>query len=304
MNLLLTGAFSYSDEQLKKLSALGYNVYFMQYETEVLPLLACEVDVVVCNGLFLHHDIDDFKQLKLVQLISAGFDRVPVDIIKSRGIKLMNAKGVYSIPMAEWAMMRVLQYYKKLSHFEKAQIDCSWNKCRTLREITGIEVAVIGAGNVGQEVAKRFSAFGARLTGFDVHTNAAPYFDEIELINRLFQMVGMYDVVIITAPLTSETYHLISRDVIKSMKQGAMLVNIARGQLIDERALIEVLREDRQDLCVALDVFEVEPLAKESPLWRMKNVVVSPHNSFVSNCNCKRMFDLIYNNLKLHIYDR
>lgn len=164
----------------------------------------------------------------------------------------MNAKGVYSIPMAEWAMMRVLQYYKKLSHFEKAQIDCNWNKCRTLREITGIEVAVIGAGNVGQEVAKRFSAFGARLTGFDVHTNATPYFDEIELINRLFQMVGMYDVVIITAPLTSETYHLISRKVIKSMKQGAMLVNIARGQLIDERALIEVLREDRQDLLLLL----------------------------------------------------
>lgn len=71
------------------------------------------------------------------------------------------------------------------------------------------------------------------------------------------------------------------------MKQGAMLVNIARGQLIDERALIEVLREERQDLFVALDVFEIEPLAKESPLWRMKNVVVSPHNSFVSNCNSK-----------------
>ena len=72
MNLLLTGAFSYSDEQLKLLSALGYNVYFMQHEVEVLPLLACEVDVVVCNGLFLHHNIDDFKQLNLVQLISAG----------------------------------------------------------------------------------------------------------------------------------------------------------------------------------------------------------------------------------------
>lgn len=67
---------------------------------------------------------------------------------------------------------------------------------------------------MGQEVAKRFSAFGARLTGFDVHTNSTPYFDEIELINRLFQMVGMYDVVVITAPLTSETYHLISRDMI------------------------------------------------------------------------------------------
>ncbi len=303
MNLLLTGAFDYSNEQIKQLSALGYNVYFMQYETEVLPLLACEVDVVVCNGLFLHYNIDDFKKLSLVQLISAGFDRVPVDVIKSRGIKLMNARGVYSIPMAEWTMMMVLQYYKQLSHFEKAQIDRNWNKCRTLREITGIEVAVIGAGNVGQEVAKRFSAFGARLTGFDIHTKTTPYFDKIELIDKLFQMVDMYDVVVITAPLTSGTYHLISWEVIRSMKQGAVLVNIARGQLIDETALIEVLRE-RQDIFAALDVFEVEPLANDNPLWGMKNVVVSPHNSFVSNCNCNRMFDLIYNNLKLHIYDQ
>ena len=84
MNLLLTGCFKYSEAQMNALRDLGYTVYFMQQEQEYLPLLASDVDVTVCNGLFLNHDINDFTHLKLIQLTSAGFDRIPVDLIKAR----------------------------------------------------------------------------------------------------------------------------------------------------------------------------------------------------------------------------
>lgn len=297
MNLLLTGCFNYSEEQMEALRSLGYNAHFMQQEKEALPIDAAEVDATVCNGLFLSHDIEAFSRLKLIQLTSAGFDRVPVDRIKERGIELYNARGVYSTPMAEWAVFRVLEHYKQGWFFRKEQENGRWMKHRGLREVAGTKVAVVGAGNVGQEVAKRFRAFGAETTGFDIHTNETEGFDYMALTETLSERVSEFDVVVVTAPLLPSTRGLISRKVLCAMMEGAMLVNIARGGLIDEQAMCEVLAE-RKDLFAALDVFETEPLNEESPLWKLENVAVSPHNSFVSDGNNARMFAVMYQNLK------
>lgn len=297
MNLLLTGCFKYSEIQMESLRSLGYTVYFMQQEKEELPIEVAEVDATVCNGLFLSHDIDNFTRLKLIQLTSAGFDRVPVGKIKERGIEIYNARGVYSTPMAEWAVFRVLEHYKQGWFFRKEQEAGRWTKHRGLREVTGIKVAVVGAGNVGQEVAKRFQAFGAETTGFDIHTNETVGFDHMALTDTFRECVGEFDVVVVTAPLLPSTRGLISRDVLLAMKQNAMIVNIARGGLIDQQAMCEVLAY-RKDLFAALDVFETEPLVEKSPLWRMDNVAISPHNSFVSNGNNARMFNVMYENLK------
>ena len=233
----------------------------------------------------------------MIQLTSAGFDRVPVEKIKECGIELYNARGVYSTPMAEWAVFRVLEHYKQGWFFCKEQEAGRWTKHRGLREVAGIKVAVVGAGNVGMEVAKRFQAFGAETTGFDIHTNETIGFDHMALTETFGERVCEYDIVVITAPLLPSTRGLISREVLLAMKQDAILVNIARGGLIDEQALCEVLTE-RKDLFAALDVFETEPLVEKSPLWRMDNVAISPHNSFVSNGNNARMFKVMYENLK------
>lgn len=297
MNLLLTGCFKYSEDQMKSLRSLGYTVYFMQQEKDELPLEAAEVDAAVCNGLFLSHDIDTFSRLKLIQLTSAGYDRVPVEKIKEWGIELYNARGVYSTPMAEWTVFRVLEHYKQGWFFRKEQEAGRWTKHRGLREVAGIKVAVVGAGNVGQEVAKRFQAFGAETTGFDIHTNETVGFDHMALTETLRECVGEYDVVVVTAPLLPSTRGLINREILMAMQQDAVLVNIARGGLIDQQAMYEVLSE-RKDLFAALDVFENEPLTADNPLWKLDNVAVSPHNSFVSNGNNKRMFAVMYQNLK------
>ena len=297
MNLLLTGCFSYTESQKEKLASLGYRIHFMQQEKDSLPLAAAEVDATVCNGLFPTHNIEEFSQLKFIQLTSAGFDRVPVDYIQTKGIVLHNARGVYSVPMAEWALFRVLEHYKHGWFFKNEQEHHRWTKYRGLRELAGSRVAVVGAGNVGQEVAKRFGALGCHVTGFDIHTNNTPFFDEMALTTSLLERVGVYDVVVITAPLLPSTRGLISYDVMKGMKENATLVNIARGGLIDQEALITVFTE-RKDMFAAVDVFENEPLEADSPLWRMDNVAISPHNSFVSDRNNERMFDVMYQHLK------
>lgn len=301
MNLLLTGCFKYSKNHLSQIKDLGFNVYFMESErNDPLPLDPENVDAVVCNFLFTAQPFCQFKNLKFIQLTSAGLDRVPVQEIREKGCLLYNARGVYSIPMAEWALFRVLEHYKQGKFFKNEQDSTRWTKHRGLRELLGTRVAVVGAGNVGQEVAKRFHAMGCKTIGFDIHTNPTDGFDEMKLTTSLLETVDSMDIVVVTAPLLPSTKGLISRDVMLAMKNNSMLVNIARGGLIDQNAMIEVLSE-RQDLFAALDVFEEEPLPSDSPLWKMENVAISPHNSFVSNGNDERMFNVIYNNLKTFI---
>lgn len=297
-NLLLTGCFSYTEKQFNKIQSLGYDIHFMQQESEKLPTEASHIDATVCNGLFLSHPIDEFTHLKFIQLTSAGLDRVPIDEIEKRQIKLFNARGVYSIPMAEWAIFRVLEYYKQGGFFRKEQASKHWTKHRGLREIVGNKVAIIGAGSVGTEVAKRFHAFGAEIVGFDISTAPKPlHFDRMESISSLKEYISDFDIIVITAPLLPSTYHLIAEDVLMRLKENAILVNIARGGLIDENYLCDFLRK-RPDIYAALDVFESEPLDAASLLWKLNNVAISPHNSFVSDGNNERMFNVIYTNLK------
>lgn len=298
MNLLLTGCFNYTTEQLDAISSLGYQVYYMESEkNDELPLPAEDIDATVCNYLFVTNDFDKFKNLKLIQLTSAGLDRVPVDKIKAKGCRLFNAKGVYSTPMAEWALFRVLEKYKQGWFFKSEQEKKSWTKNRGIKEIFGTKVAIIGAGNIGSEVARRFKSFGATIDGYDIHTNCLPDFDNMFLTDTLKQNIDRYDVVILTIPLFPATKGIISKDILKSLKSEAIIVNISRGAIIDEHALIEVLSE-RRDIFAALDVFEQEPLSDESPLWPLPNVAISPHNSFVSDGNNERMFNVIYSNLR------
>lgn len=300
MNLLLTGCFKYSTAQLELLDTLGVTIYFMQQEAEDLPLPPAEVDATVCNGLFLHHDFRTFERLKYIQLTSAGFDRVPLKEIQEKGVKINNARGVYSIPMSEWALGRILEHYKHFGTFNLAQQNKEWNKDRGVKEINGTRAAIIGAGNIGQEVAKRLSVFGSTVIGYDVFLGSRPNFEDVHNVDALASEIQDYDIVVLTAPLTDETRHMISRSILESMKQDAILVNIARGGLVDTAALIDVLQE-RPDLFAALDVFEEEPLSSDSMLWSLPNVAVSPHNSFVSDGNNERMFSVIYNNLKTFI---
>lgn len=214
MNLLLTGCFKYTETQFKELADLGFDIYYMESEKYgSLPLAPEAVDAVVCNFLFTAQPFCNFKSLKFIQLTSAGLDRVPVQEIQESGCLLYNARCVYSIPMAEWALFRVLERYKQGCFFKKEQDSRRWTKHRGLRELSGSRVAVVGAGNVGQEVARRFHAMGCKTIGFDIHTNPTDGFDEMQLTSSLLELVDSMDIVVVTAPLLPSTKNLISRDV-------------------------------------------------------------------------------------------
>ncbi|MGI6018947.1 MAG: NAD(P)-dependent oxidoreductase [Marvinbryantia sp.] len=298
MRLLVTGAISWNEKQIKELEDLGHEVFYVQDER--IPLESQEIDAsqiegVICNGLFLYNEITAFHSLRYIQLTSAGYDRVPMDYIKRHQIEIHNAGSVYSIPMAEFALAGVLQLYKQSSFFYENQKQHRWEKHRGLLELSGKSVCIIGCGNVGTECAKRFRAFGCHVTGINRHVRNDKNYEKILRLEQLESTLMRSDIVVLSVPLTDETKYLMGKEKLACIKQGAVLVNISRGALVDTDALIKNLPRLGG---VVLDVFEEEPLSEDSPLWEMENVILTPHNSFVGEGNKARIQKLILKNIE------
>ena len=200
--------------------------------------------------------------------------------------------------MAEFALSGVLALCKKLGFFANNQKKHIWEKNRSILELYGKNVLIVGAGNVGNECAKRFSAMGCTVFGCDLYPVKSENFAYVLPLCELDTLLKDADVVVLTLPLTNETKHLFDEDKLSIMKNGALLVNISRGAIVNTNDLIEALNKNLGG--AVLDVFETEPLEETSPLWDMGNVIITPHNSFVGEGNNARLFDTIIYNLKNH----
>lgn len=154
MNILVTGAWQEAEKYITELESMENKVIFMQCEKNELPCEYGWVEGVICNGLFLYHDVNKFTNLKYIQLTSAGYDRVPIEYLNNKKIKINNARGVYSIPMAEFAVFSILQFYKQSRFFYKNQSIHKWEKNRNLLEMTDKKVCIIGCGSVGNRMCK------------------------------------------------------------------------------------------------------------------------------------------------------
>lgn len=295
MNLLVTGAWAGAKAHISELEAMGHFVCFLQYEKDQLPCEYSWAEGVICNGLFLSHPIERFTNLRYIQLTSAGFDRVDMDYVKAHDIEIHNARGVYSIPMAEFAVCGVLQLYKQAAFFRENQKQHLWEKHRGLLELSGKKVCIVGCGSVGNECAKRFAAFGCEVIGVDLFPREDDLYSVILPLEQLDDALSKADIVILTLPLSEQTEHLINDNRLSLLKSTAVIVNIARGAISDTEALINHI--DTLGGAI-LDVFEEEPLSETSPLWDKQNVILTPHNSFVGEGNKDRLSDVIMQGLE------
>lgn len=293
MNILATGAFQLTGEELAELKAAGHQVF--AHPDECAPVEHPErYEAVICNGLFLHFPIERFANLRLIQLTSAGLDRVPLDYIRAHGIELRNAAGVYSVPMAEFAVCGILQLYKQSRFFIENQARHKWEKHRGLLELSNKRVCILGCGDVGREVAKRLGAFGCRITGVNRTVRELPEFKRVVPLAKLPEVAAVCDILICCIALTPQTRGIISKEIFERLTPDAIFVNIARGALADEAAMTVWLQNGGR---AVLDVFEEEPLPENSPLWDMENVILTPHNSFVGDRNRERLWDTISSRL-------
>ncbi len=296
MKLLVTGAWRATEEQLAPLRKDGYELHFQAQERDVLVIPPQEVEGVICNGLFLYHPLEAFRSLRLIQLTSAGLDRVPLEAIRARGITLFNARGVYSGPMAEHALAGVLSLYRHMGEFNRLQTEGNWGPIRSLEELAGKRVVIVGCGSVGRECARRFTAMGCQVIGVD-SCNIVPADDFAALhpVGDLDTLLPNADILLLTLPLTDETRHLFDGRLLSRLKNRAVLVNLARGAVVEPQALQAELVSGR--LRAVLDVFEEEPLDPASPLWHLPDVIITPHVAYAGNGNSQRLFRLITTNL-------
>lgn len=298
MKVLFT--YNYGEEKMRAVSELGYELICVKENDISYTNEISDIDALVCYDPFTDLDISKLKQLKWIQLSSIGIDQIPKDKIKAQRITVTNNKSGYSIPMGEWIVMSILQLLKNSKGLYYKQSEKKWKMDSTLLELFNKTVCFIGTGSIAAEAAKRLQGFGVKITGVNTTGKKAEYFDSCYPIKELEHVLSQADVVVVSIPDTKETYHLINEVNISSIKKGACLINISRGSNIEESALVEALK--RGDLRgAALDVFEEEPLPEESPLWGMENVIITPHNSWISEMRNERRYNIIYENLKRFI---
>ena len=288
--------YNYGEEKIKKLEKLGYDIKLLDLKRIDYDELS-ETEVLMCYNPFNALDISRMKKLKWIQLSSTGIDQIPLDYVKSADIIVSNNKGGYSIPMGEWIVLEILEMLKHSAKFHENQKKKIWRYDKGVMELCGKTVGFLGTGTIARQAAKRLKGFEVKILGLNTRGSDVEYFDKCFSSKEMNEILRLSDIVVLTMPYTEETYHLINSERINHMKTGAYLVNVARGAIVDEDALIESLKNGKI-AGVSLDVVEKEPLTEDSPLWSMENVIITPHNSWISEKGNDRRFELIYENMK------
>ena len=216
-------------------------------------------------------------RLAWVHVAAAGVDAILFDELRDSSVVLTNAAGFFDQPIAEFVAAQVLAETKQLYLNAELQSERRWEHRETYR-VGGRRALVVGTGGIGRACARLLRALGMEVRGVGRVARAEdPDFGEVVASDDLAAAVDGVDHLVLAAPLTAGTRGMVDARVLAALPSGAQLINIGRGELIDEAALITELARGR--ICAALDVFAVEPLPAESPLWAMPNVRVSPHLS-------------------------
>ena len=297
MKLLVAKRNGMSDAELEKLAGLGFELVLDAVDYKPYTGDTSDIEAVICYQFFNHNDIKAFPKLKLIHLTSAGYDHMPLEYLREKGIALYNARGVYSVAIAEFVLGGVLQLYKEAAYFRSEVARRGWRQLQHLRELSEKNVTILGAGSIAAEIAKRFSAMGCRVTALCRNPDKAESgFDAVCKVEELDEILPGTDIMILAAPLNEGTFHIMNASRFGLIKKGSVFVNIARGGLVDTPALVEALECGNLSGAV-IDVFETEPLEADNPLWEMENLIITPHNSFAGEFNGRRTFELMYRDL-------
>ncbi|MEA5628047.1 D-2-hydroxyacid dehydrogenase [Nostoc sp. UHCC 0251] len=262
---------------------------------------ASDAEVYV-NGFYLKTSTLDkvltaAPRLRWQQSPSAGVNHILIPTFLQKDIILTNVAGVHAIPISEFVLAFMLYHAKNLRKLQTLQDEHTWVRGICLEELADATLLILGTGNIGQAIASRAKAFGVQVWGSRRHPEPLPNFDKVVGADEWRLLLPAADYVVIATPLTPETKGLIDEAALRSMRQSAYLINIARGAIVDEVALLTALREG-WIAGAGLDTVATEPLPPESPLWSLSNAFITPHCSAMSPRLKKRIAQLFIDNLK------
>ncbi|RJX24106.1 MAG: D-2-hydroxyacid dehydrogenase [Acholeplasma sp.] len=266
------------------------------------PMDYAKIDILIASPKMIQKNIiDQMPNLKFIKLLTAGYDTVDLAYVKQKHIPIAYAKDVFSIQIAEDVFAKILYFNRKLGSYHELSKNHAWTFVPSRHEIYGQTVLILGAGSIGNEIAVRMKAFGATVIGYKKrplqdHLYDAMVYDMI----HLKQVLRITDYVIVCLSLSKETYHFVNEDFLQSMHKDALLINIARGDIIDQQALIDALNKDIIR-GAALDVTSPEPLLPTDPLWQAKNIFITPHQASSSPMMKKRLMNEVMETMKNYI---
>lgn len=313
-------AVNFSDEIMARIRDVSPDLNVKQYSQDV-PADAWQTAHILCTGRTFPKPADA-PNLRWIQIFSAGFDRaLQQDIVHAENITVTSASGIHARQIAHYCLMMLLAFNYKLPQMLNFQRRNEWPNNRgeifNPPDMHRQTLGIVGYGSIARELARLADALGMSVlaTKRDIMHPAENNTDytpegtgdpEGNIPERLYPgealatMASECDYLVVTAPLTEETRHMVNAAVFKAMKPGAALINIARGSVVDEAALIEALQQGEIS-GAALDVFEEEPLPATSPLWQMENVIISPHVSGASASYHELVAELFIANLRRYL---
>ena len=261
-----------------------------------------EADVLLVSMMWKNELAGSAKNLKFIQSISAGTDQYDKEVLRAHGIRLASAAGVNAVAVAEHAMALMLALSRRLPEARDNQSKRHWRGMISeiaAREdqLTDKTILIVGMGRIGARLARLAKAFDMRViaTKRDPSTGTAGA-DAVYGQERLHELLGQADIVAITCPLTPQTENLIDARALAAMRPNAHLINVARGRVVDEAALVAAL-QDKRIAAAGLDVTREEPLPAASPLWSMPNVLLTPHTAGETQRYEDAVIDILLENL-------
>lgn len=247
----------------------------------------------IVDALTMDHSI------KWIQLWMVGVDSIPLDKLAEHEIIITTAKGANAPNIAQQIVGYLIMFTRHLHTSRDYQMKHQWERPADYGELTGKKALSIGTGEIGQAFAKIAQAFDVTVDGVNRTGHAVDYFNHCYAIAELDSLLGQYDYIINSLPHTPATDKLFAEKQFNAMAKEAIFINVGRGKSVDEKAMIQAL-QNNEIKGAGLDVFEVEPLPANSPLWDMKNVIITPHRAGISDFYSPRIIDIFLENFPLY----
>ncbi len=284
----------YRDGLAARFPELTINV--VDHHSKVGPYIGCADILVTFGPMMADHVLEQAKKLKWIQALGTGVDGITDQPSLGRDVLVTNLRGIHGAPVSEAAFMSMLALSRELPRTVRNQSRREWERfpARLLKDKT---VGIFGIGVIARELAPKCKAFGMTVVGITSTRHAVPGFDRVHGRAELVEAVRDLDYLVLLTPLTPETRNIVDAKVLSAMKPGAYLVNLARGGVVDEPALIGALRNQRL-AGAALDVFAEEPLPQAHPFWDMERVIITTHQGGFCDVYVDLALPLIEENLR------
>ena len=298
--------YNMNDEQKSRLEAINPAAKYI-YETPsaVTQDIINNSDVIL--GSLTPEAVVGSKKLKWLQLWSAGSDAFQKFGKFPEGAILTNGSRAYGLTISEHLIAMIIMLKRKLYIHYKDQLECIWGTgVGEISSIYGSTILIIGLGDLGLEFAKKAKVMGAEIIGVRRTAHSAPDFvDEVHTVDKLDELLPRADIVVVSVPNTDATRKMIGKEQLAKLKKSAIIVNVGRGATIDTEALTEVL-ENGHIAGAALDVTDPEPLPSEHKLWKMDNVLITPHSSGNHNLpeTYRRLIEIAISNYEAYTFDK